>query len=378
MKQKFMKYRIVLLLALVIAALIYYNPGPIVPVEKVDIPSGVSIDLNSDAPDDQKNMLAMSTYTFNQKDKIHSFVVSGVGSTIPETRASRQSKSNHKILVALQKTLICSDEKCRSGINDILDILFTNEYMNDMSWAVVCQGKAIDMLGQQVDDYPSSSDYIDGMIENCKEYYFFSNNYKIMDMYVRIGAEGRDLVLPYLISRDDKLEIAGLALFKGDKMVKEINLDEAKTMNMLRENKVKGLLEYQTDLNNYASIYGKASRKVSCTKSDGKYHFTINVNFKGSIISNTMQDLDNDPSNIHQLEKQIAQQAQQQCQDFVYKMQNEYRVDCLELGRVACAKYGRDTGVDWNETISNSDIKVNVTVTITASGRGNYAATNES
>ena len=53
-------------------------------------------------------------------------------------------------------------------------------------------------------------------------------------------------------------------------------------------------------------------------------------------------------------------------------MKNEYKVDCLQLGWVAAAKYGRDTGVDWDEVVSNSDIKVNVKVNVDKVGRGQY------
>lgn len=38
----------------------------------------------------------------------------------------------------------------------------------------------------------------------------------------------------------------------------------------------------------------------------------------------------------------------------------------------AAAKYGRETGIDWNEEVSNADIKVNVVVKIDKIGTGQY------
>ena len=93
-------------------------------------------------------------------------IVSGTGMTIPETRCSRQLQANHKLMFALQKVIILSEDVCKSGIEDSLDILFSNELMNDMGWAIVCKGKALEILKQKVDEYPSSSDYIAGMIES--------------------------------------------------------------------------------------------------------------------------------------------------------------------------------------------------------------------
>lgn len=53
-------------------------------------------------------------------------------------------------------------------------------------------------------------------------------------------------------------------------------------------------------------------------------------------------------------------------------MQNEYKIDCLELGREAAAKYGRGENIDWDEVVCNSKIQVNVNVKLTGIGRGDY------
>ena len=60
------------------------------------------------------------------------------------------------------------------------------------------------------------------------------------------------------------------------------------------------------------------------------------------------------------------------CKDFIEKIQKQYKIDVLNLGEVAAAKYGRHTGVDWNEVVSNSEIKVNVKVKVEGNGRGDY------
>ena len=61
--------------------------------------------------------------------------------------------------------------------------------------------------------------------------------------------------------------------------------------------------------------------------------------------------------------------------DFIEKMQSQYKIDVLDLGQVAVATYGRGTGTDWNEVVSNfdlSDIIVNVKVKVDNMGRGDY------
>ena len=60
------------------------------------------------------------------------------------------------------------------------------------------------------------------------------------------------------------------------------------------------------------------------------------------------------------------------CNDFLDNMKNVYKVDCLNLGMYAVAKYGREKGVDWNKEVSNADIKVSVKVKIDKIGIGQY------
>lgn len=180
------KYGIITCIFIIAAVLIYFSPGKItVPVEKMDILAGVASDLS----EDKKHIMTISNYTFNKKDEVSSMILYAKGNTISEARAERQLKDNRKYLSALEKVMIFGEDLARSGIKDDVDITFGNPFMNDMGWAIVCSGKGKDMLSKTINGYPSSADYIDGLIENSKEANYFSDNYKLMDVYVRIEQE---------------------------------------------------------------------------------------------------------------------------------------------------------------------------------------------
>ncbi len=57
---------------------------------------------------------------------------------------------------------------------------------------------------------------------------------------------------------------------------------------------------------------------------------------------------------------------------FIEKMQNEYKLDLLQLGKVAAVKYWRRTGADWDEIISDSKINVQFKINLDKAGRGNF------
>lgn len=359
---------------------IFLSPGNLpVPAENLDVPSGIATDLVVDKSGNKKYLVTIDVYTFNKLDEIKDILIDGTGINIADTREKRQVKSNHKFVYGLEKVALLSEDFAKHGIENALDILFGNANMNDLAWLVVTKGKAVDILKFKVADYPTSSDYIKGIIDNCKELNFFSEEYKIMDTYVRVGAEGRSLVLPYVEIKNSKIQIGGVALFKKDTMLKALDLEETKYMNFLRTNNVRGILSLQKSFDKQISMHGKVTRKVSCYKTkEGKLIFDMNLEFKGNIVSNSLyKDFLKETDVIHNFEKSLEKDTEKKCNGLIDKMQNEYKIDCLELGRVAAAKYGRGTGVDWDEVVSNSKINIKVKIKVEKFGRGEYTIKSE-
>ena len=80
---------------------------------------------------------------------------------------------------------------------------------------------------------------MEGMIRNATNYNFLSSEYNLMNIYVTLDSEGKNLVLPYLEIKDKNITFTGMALFKGNKMAYVVPMEESKIMNMLREKKWK-------------------------------------------------------------------------------------------------------------------------------------------
>ena len=312
------------------------------------------------------------TYTFEGKDKIMTRVVSGKSISLGETRETRQVKSGRSITLGLSKLFVFSQDTAQLGLKNALDILHNNPDINDRAICVVCKGKATDILNYPIQGYQSSADYIESMVKNLKQYNFFSMQYSVTDLIVRAKAEGRNSLLPYIEIKDNSIETTGLAIFKKDKMVAKADMEETKIINMLKENNVKGMLTIQNG-SKYINCYTTSKSMITCSKTDDKYKFVINLNLKGNIISNELYDnIETDPSVIKRFEDDMTNQVQKMSNDFINKSKCQYKTDVLDLGRVAAAKYGRSTGTNWDEVVCNSDIEVNVKFAVNGEGRGDF------
>ncbi|WP_406541043.1 Ger(x)C family spore germination C-terminal domain-containing protein [Clostridium ljungdahlii] len=71
-------------------------------------------------------------------------------------------------------------------------------------------------------------------------------------------------------------------------MIAKTNVKEAKIINLLKENNVKGILTLQQNSKKYIDFYATSRRKVKCYRENGNYKFIINLDLKGDIISNEL------------------------------------------------------------------------------------------
>ncbi|MBI6872155.1 Ger(x)C family spore germination protein [Clostridium aciditolerans] len=366
----------VIILYLVISSILLYSfigpKGEL--VENLEIPIGVGIDLEKKSENDISYSSHISSYLFQER-KIDSTVLTGVAKNIGETREKRQLRSPKSFLLGLEAIVLLSEEYAEYGIRNEIDILLNNPQINDMAFVVICKERSEDIFKHKVKGYSSSSEFIQGLIKNAKQFNFFpEHEYTLMDTLVRIDAEGRTLLLPYIELIDGNIKLTGIALFKVDKMVAKANIEETKIINILKYSNVKGMLTIQDSSKKYINFYAESKKKVKCYKEDDKFRFVIDLSLNGPIVSNTLYaNLKNDPKLLKEVAKDIEKNLKETCEDFVNnKIKEKYKIDVLGLGKFAAGKYGRGKGIDWDKVISESIIEVNVKVKIDNEGRGDY------
>jgi Ger(x)C family germination protein len=348
-------------------------------VENLEIVAGIGSDIEYNTPNLVSYSIPLSTYIFGdtgedgENTRISSTIRKGVGKTIGETRENRQSISDKKSILGFEKVYVISESNAVYGIEPIIDVLFKNPQLNDTGYFVICKGKAEDMLSHKVKGYPSSSDFIEGLMKNEFNYSFFPKNTKITDLYTSLYVEGVNPVIPYIEICDGKIKVSGMALFKDANMVAKSNPDDSKWLNLMRNDRSFGIVSLQKSSKNYADFYADSSRKISVDRIDGKLHFTIELKLKGNTITNTyFKDLSKNVNTRELFEKEIGEIVHKNCCLVINKMKMEYKTDCIGLGQYAAAKYGRWSNTDWNKEVLDSSIDVNVKVSVENCGRGSF------
>lgn len=344
------------------------------PIEELNMITGIGYDIEKKSEGIIEYILPLSINVYKSDGSTTNLTVEEKGKNIGEVTQKRQEKLNKKIVQGQERIVLISEKYAKYGVKTITEDRFRNAEISDMAFAAVCKGEPQDYLKQKAKGYNSSAEYIYGLIENCYSYSFFSNNYKLIDMYVRIGAEGRNLVLPYIEQTEEGIELMGLAIFNGDKMIAKTNVENARILNLLKESYVKGLVSLQKSPTEYIDFYAESGkRKINCNKQGEKYIFSIDLALTGTIVNNEMYaEITKDIDKRKEFEKDMAKNIEKQCYVFLKMMQKEYKVDCISLGREGAAKFGRSKENDWNKIVSDAEIKVNVKVKVDTQGRGDY------
>ncbi|MCB2299199.1 Ger(x)C family spore germination protein [Clostridium tagluense] len=342
-------------------------------VEDLGISVGVGMGIDKNSEGNIIYRVSTTANEYKQDESVESILGTGIGSTIGKTREDRQKKIGKKFFLGLSKIYLVEEGYAEYGIRALMDVNFKNPVVNDNSFLVVCRGRNEEYFKYTIPGYDNSAEYISDMIKNSSNYNFFKENYMFKNAILSMDAEGKNIVSPYIEIMEDGIKITGMGVFKKDKLVAILDMNNTKIMNMLRENKVKGILTIQDEAKKYVNYEAQSKRKIKCMKIGDKYKFIIDLNLEGEIINNTLyKNMAGDTKVIKKFEEDMSKKIKEMCATFLYKMKNEYKVDCLQLGWVAVAKYGRDTGVDWDEIVSNSDILVNVKVHVNKVGRGEY------
>lgn len=361
------------MLGIIIGYSVYLIGNVSYPVEEIDVIVTEGFDINlKNYP--YQYILPFSSHVYKSEGKKDSITTLTEGKSIEEAMEARTLKRDKKYINGLEKMYIISERFARIGIGDIMENKFNTTQVNDMAYIIIVNGESKDYVGLKINGYTSSGDYLSLLAKNMQLYNFFADDFKVIDALVRVKSEGRQIVIPYADLSKQGIEIKGVAIFNGDKMVKKIDIEEARALNLLRNDDVKGIISIEKNSKEYTDFSANVKkRKIRCNKKGDKYEFNINLSITGEVLSNNLYDgLMNNLSVKKEYEQDMSKHIEKMCNNFISKMQKEYKVDCLELGSYAAAKFGRRSNIDWNEVVSKSKINVKVKVTVDKQGRGEF------
>ena len=166
-------------------------------------------------------------------------------------------------------------------------------------------------------------------------------------------------------------ENIGLAVFKDDKMVGELNASECLAfLNMT--NQAKGFfitIKDPEETNNYLDIYLSPVKptKIKLEIVNGSPFIKVNCVYSGRIYSIDANRQYLDPKKLETISSACNSYLESTFSDYLYKTSKEFKSDINEFGKYALSNFLTTTdfnNYNWNENYKNSffDIQVKTSV----------------
>ena len=274
---------------------------------------------------------------------------------------------------AFASAIVFGDALAATGLNKVSDALARGALNPHTVNYSVAEGRGENILRVPIKDFPSMGDYLRLLIRSSNKRTFIPAT--TLHQFEVDQNPGKNPVLPLLTIKDERVMFAGAAIFNKDKMIGKADLNETQYLLMLRGVESTGnlpfVLNIEGQMSDMGSINVSNKRKVKVERDGDSFTFTINISLAGHLAEHSSEVLFTENEELRtEIENRIAADVTEGCNKFIKKMQEQYKVDCIDISKYALAKWRKDLRdkVDTASFIENANIKVNVKVKLQTIG----------
>ncbi|WP_181349321.1 Ger(x)C family spore germination protein [Thalassobacillus sp. CUG 92003] len=316
-------------------------------IERLGIITGAGYDENEDGS-------IRGTYVMLQFDPTSSQVsqvLTSKAETTKEIIKRSDLKTSHKLVSGQIRLSLYGAELAEQGIMWLLDTMTRDAKVADMMYLGISETTSNDILTvNNYEDAPNAGIYIHRMLEkNIKtESLPKSTLHQFLHEYYD---KGLDPTLPLLAKREDKAEVTGLALFKNDKYVGNLNSTEGFFFKLVKDSYKAGQIEltlpkerFEEDIPEeynqpddeelHLTLENIVSKsKIDVTGDAASPKFTVNIKMDARLIE-VSEDLKIKQRRvIKKLETEMEDNMTRQLNSLIDKLK-ELEIDPLGFGKI--------------------------------------------
>lgn len=305
---------------------------------------------------------------FYKPDKtIENLAFSNTSSLVYQNRGKLNSESSKPLINGkLQVALFNRELAEKKGVFRYIDNLQRDPNVGSRVQLAIFDGSTEKFLHKLKTDEPIGI-YLSNLNDENTEF----GNLPLINLHTfefAFYVNGMDPILPLIEERNNRAKIKGVALFKNDKMLSYIPLQELFYLRSMLENFKKGVFFIKLDNGEKAFLTNiSSSRKfvVISNKNGFPQKVTINIKVKGIIREYSGRYIpDHFINNIErQIEKNIEKKTKKMLKDF-----QEMEIDPIGIGYHVRHQTRNYNGESWKDVYPNVDIKVKADMSILERG----------
>lgn len=338
-------------------------------IGKVDIPLAVALDLAGPGdmvkPDDRLVITYLEPTLTKNGEKEN--LLEASGRTPGDTRSERANRSLRPVSINEIRTILFGQGLAEEGLSEYLDIVYRNPFLSYQINLAVAEGRAGDIFTARPKTFSQGGEALNSLLEFIPTQNFVPR-VTLVDFRNDLYNFGTNPVMPILAKAGESdIEISGIAVFKKERMVGKFDKVGMKYLTLLRGDEARGVITFPIPGKKGESItlQGTNSRKVKVNMEGGRAQIAIEIDLITDLIESQDFIIDRQLDRIEMAEQGAAENIVAGCREVLSRLQEEYRLDAINTGAAARARYGKKiVKYDWDELFANADINITARVEI--------------
>lgn len=328
-------------------------------LEDVQLIQSIGYDYISDR---EFQLTAGATYTPpGIQSKPQNIALTAIGRTSKHIRQEIQAQSPRPIEIGRVGVILFDEELARRGIGDHVDNLQRDPNIGRDISLVISKGKSNEILSAQVDQHESVSQFVIDLVrQNMERTIPRINLHHFLFQYRGLGF---DPFLPLIEKKGDNIQVSGVALFNGDRLIDTIDLKEGYILKVLYEKIRKGIIEIDLKEEKEVSIQNLSSNtKFKPEKTINGYKFNVSIKMDGRVMEGGGLDL-TQKKNIEKIEKKTEIMLEKEALALLEKLQK------LNVDPLGIKEELRQAGYkDWKKQYGSVQFEVDAKVHLIQAG----------
>ncbi|MGJ9459276.1 Ger(x)C family spore germination protein [Oceanobacillus sp. CF4.6] len=349
-------------------------------IESLGIIHTRGIDIAAD--DDNQIETSLIVFQFDAQSEEITTTLYGKGHTLKQSLNDAGRQTRYALTPGQIRVEIYSKEIAQRGIIPYISTLVRDSRVADTMFLAISNTHAKELLTKGQDAVTSTvGQYIEGILEKEIEENVIPNS-SLYDFSRRETEIGQDPVLPIIDLVEDKPALTGLAVFKDDKLVGEVSLEDAYLIQQFLDTTKNTPLDitiplepFKKYMKNREELKDKENLHLRLTVIKGKNKAKLTdfekLNYKANIdIETDLYELSehiriDDEKILNLLEKEVEKEITRQYDTLFAKLQ-ELNTDPFGLGTIYHSKKreGNFTTEEWREKYPDVTMDFNINVEI--------------
>ncbi|RPF50119.1 Ger(x)C family spore germination protein [Aquisalibacillus elongatus] len=336
---------------------------------------------------DEDNMLQATTvlFQFNPDITDASQVIQSKGHTFREVRNNANKKSGYKIVSGQLRTILFGPKISEDGVFPYIDTLERDASISDMVFVAMSKDPTEQVLSAtNYEQSPNIGTYIQRLIETAvRDERLISST--LHEFTHKFFAVGQDPLVPIIANLNNKAQLLGLAIFKDDRYVGELTLEDVFYVRLIADEFKSGQVEMELptkQFEKYLKEYEDLDTETFFVVMDQLYNdvnielknpdslsYKIDIDIKGRIVELSERiDLQKEEA-IKLLEQEVSKEVKDKLTTLIDESK-ELQADYFGFGlEYTTRKRGEEITKDqWHDMYPNINVDINVTTKIRSYG----------